>query len=346
MNRVLSYSGLVTKLKAMHSQLLKKEHFDELADCSSVTDAVSYLKQYTGYQQDLSGLDGASLHRGSVEQHLTQSIYRDFAKIYRFSNLKQRKFLDLYVIRYEAAFLKQCLRTVYDGNAISITDDNGKWFFEKHSSLDITRLNAASSIAELIDSVKGTAYYEILYRVHNSAKEVITLFDYEMTLDLFYFRTTWKMMNKLFTGEERQVLLETYGAKIDMLNIQWLYRSRTYYSMSSADIYSIISPVYYKLRKSTIAAMVEAETPEALLEIIRSTPYGRQFREENNISLEHIYRTLLDAVHQTSLRRYPYSIACVNSYLYDKEHEVNRLTTAIEGIRYGLSHDEIMQYIF
>lgn len=346
MKRVLSYSGLTTKLKAMHSRLLKKEHFHELAGCSSVAEAVSYLKQFDGYQLDLSMLDGASPHRGAVEQHLIQSIYRDFSKIYRFSGLKQRKFLDLYIIRYEVSFLKQCLRTVYDGTPVVITDDNGKWFFEKHSSFNIMQLNAVSTIDELINRVKGTAYHELLSRVHNSARESITLFDYEMTLDLFYFRTTWKAMNKLFSGKEKQVLLESFGTKIDMLNIQWLYRSKKYYTMTPADIYTIIIPVYYKLKKSTIAAMVEAETTDALLEIIRSTAYGKAFREENNISLEHIYRTLLDAVHQTSLRRYPYSIACVNSYLYDKECEIDRLTTAIEGIRYGLGHDEIMQYIF
>ena len=346
MNRVLSYSGLVTKIKAMQSRLLTKEQFSELADCSSVAEAVSYLKKLPGYQQDLDVLNEASMHRGAVEQYLTQSIYRDFSKIYRFSSLKQRKFMDLYVIRYEAAFLKQCLRTVYDKNTITVTETSGKWFFERYSSFDVSLLNSASTIGELIECMKGSEYYTVLSKVHDSTREGITLFDYEMTLDLFYFQNTWKTMNKLFSGEEKQILLETYGAKIDMLNIQWIYRSRKYYSMTPADIYSIIIPIHYKLKKETITAMAEAETMEAMKEIICSTYYGRQFREEDHAALEKIYRSLLDAVHKTSLRKYPYSIACVNSYLYAKEHEVNRLTTAIEGIRYGLNHDEIIQYIF
>lgn len=346
MNRVLTYSGLVTKLKAMHSRLLKKEQFSELAACSSVTEAVAYLKQHSGYQQELSRLDESSIHRGAVEQYLMQSTYRDFSKIYRFANQKQRRFLDFYVIRYEVAFLKQCLRSVYDGNPISITDENGKWFFERHSSFDMNLLHSASSLDELLACLKHSAYYDVLSHVHQSSREHITLFDYEMTLDLFYFQTTWKAMNKLFTGEEKQVLLETYGAKIDMLNIQWIYRSRKYYNMTSADIYSIIIPIHYKLKKEMLAAMIDAETLEQLTELIRSTCYGREFEEENPAALEKLYVSLLNSVHKASLRKYPYSIACVNSYLYDKEHEVNRLTTAIEGIRYGLSHDEIIQYIF
>ena len=35
----------------------------------------------------------------------------------------------------------------------------------------------------------------------------------------------------------------------------------------------------------------------------------------------------------------------IYSYLYHKEHEVDRLTTAVECVRYGLSPAETMDYI-
>jgi len=38
-------------------------------------------------------------------------------------------------------------------------------------------------------------------------------------------------------------------------------------------------------------------------------------------------------------------VAMLYSYMYHKEHEVNRLTIAIECIRYGVAPDEAMQYI-
>ena len=45
------------------------------------------------------------------------------------------------------------------------------------------------------------------------------------------------------------------------------------------------------------------------------------------------------------IRDSPYSVAVIYSYLYNKEHEVNRLTIAIECVRYGVQHDEAMRYI-
>ena len=44
-------------------------------------------------------------------------------------------------------------------------------------------------------------------------------------------------------------------------------------------------------------------------------------------------------------RQDPYSVATIYSYLYHKEHEVNRLIIALECVRYRISADEAMQHI-
>ncbi|MCI9541338.1 MAG: V-type ATPase subunit [Lachnospiraceae bacterium] len=345
MNQILSYSGLVTKVKAMRSHLLTAKQFEELANCPSVSEAAAYLKQNPGYQKALENFDATILHRGIIEQALKQSIFRDFSKLYHFCNGKQRKFLDLYAIRYETAFLKQCLRTIYDENPLTFSDETGKWFFESYFSFPIAPLANASTIRELIDGLKGSAYYKLLHQIYTSSKENLTLFDYETALDYYYFCTTWNSYNKLFTGNEKKALIEAFGTKLDMLNIQWIYRSKKYYSMSPADIIAILLPAHYKLKPETLSAMVHTETIEELIELISSTCYGRQFRETDPITLEKAYNALLSAAHKAALRKYPYSIACVNTYLYEKEHEADRLTTAIEGIRYGLGYNEILSYI-
>ena len=91
--------------------------------------------------------------------------------------------------------------------------------------------------------------------------------------------------------------------------------------------------------------MVEAENLNYLAEQIRSTRYGEQFSEDSPSELEQRYHAALHAIHKASVRKYPYSIVCVDSYLYEKEQETDLITTIIEGIRYGLSHDEITRYI-
>lgn len=101
MGKLLSYSGTTTKIRAIKSRLLTRKDYETLAAMPTVTGALAYLKQKPSYEELFSGLDESTLHRSQVEQILTYSVYADFQKIYRFSTVQQRAFMDLYFAGYE-----------------------------------------------------------------------------------------------------------------------------------------------------------------------------------------------------------------------------------------------------
>lgn len=343
MGNLLAYSGLCTKIKAMSSKLLSESDFIEIASLSSVTEVVSFLKKHPAYQKEFQAADEASLHRAEIEMRLHGSEYSDFAKIYLFANIKQRKFMDFYFSRYEISLLKTCLRMVFDKHYIEINISELQKFFAKHSSLDLIKLNPSTTVEEFIANLEGSVYYEILSKIGREGKT--TLFDYETALDLFYFTSFWKNLNQLYSKKQANILCQTYGSKIDMLNILWVYRSKKYYKMTSADIYALIIPIHYKIKKETLRAMIESETLEELSQILKGTCYVKQFQGMHVSKMEDTYHILLNKFFQDSFRQNPYSIACINTYLYEKEREIQKLTTALEGIRYGLPSDEILSYI-
>ena len=87
MGNLMSYSGLATKIRAMQSRLLTDAQYRELAEQKSVPQAVAWLKQRPAYEHTWASLSDAELHRGRIEQLLVNSIYEDFAKLYRFANV-------------------------------------------------------------------------------------------------------------------------------------------------------------------------------------------------------------------------------------------------------------------
>lgn len=89
------------------------------------------------------------------------------------------------------------------------------------------------------------------------------LFDYEMTLDLYYFAQMWKDRSKVVTKRDLEELTAAWGSKFDMLNLQWIYRSKRYYHMTSAQIYALLIPVHHRLKKDVVKALVEAENMSA-----------------------------------------------------------------------------------
>ena len=316
MSGLLSYSGLTTKIRAMQSHLLNDQNFREIVELESVPQAVSYLKQHKSYEDLFEGYNEADLHRGQIEKMLRLTVYRDFSKLYRFANVEQRKFLALYFKRYEVSVIKECLNTVFDHRDVVLNLSIFDEFFNKHSPL--------SQLADI---------------------ERPTLFDYEMTLDLYYFAQMWKDRSKVVTKRDLEELTAAWGSKFDMLNLQWIYRSKRYYHMTSAQIYALLIPVHHRLKKDVVKALVEAENMSAFSQLLEQTYYAKRYDSFKVDTLESMYAAIMKHILSSESRQDPYSVATIYSYLYHKEHEVNRLIIALECVRYRISADEAMQHI-
>ena len=339
---LLAYSGITTKVRAMESRLLKPEQFRELAEQEDVRSAADYLKEQPAYAEVFDGLDDTKLHRGYIEQILTQSEYRDFTRLYRFSSMKQRKFLDLYFKHYEVEVIKKLLRHMLGGREGQTDLSMFQGFFEKHSELDLETLCRAKNFSEFTEALEGTVYGKLLSQMQEKGQT--GLFDCELKLDLFYFQLLWKLRNKLLSKTERKILDDCFGSRLDLLNIQWICRARSFYRLSQAEIYALLIPVHYRLRADKVKLLVEAEDAAKFFAVLRETPYGKQEELQTGQmpDIQLLSNQMLNRIYGRTGHRYPHSPAVLDSYLYRKELEMRKIVTAIEGIRYGLPASEIM----
>ena len=222
-----------------------------------------------------------------------------------------------------------------------------KMFFDKYSQINIDSLIHARTTDELVENLKGTEYYEPLKRLQNG--RAVTLFDYDLALNLYYFTAIWKerkgILKRILSEKELEIYIKDCGAKINMLNIQWIYRAKKYFSLSSADIYALLIPVHYKISTDLVKEMVEAPSVEEFYRAFEKTSYARHYDFEKDLTIERMYADYLHYLYVTDRRRNPYSIASVNTYLFLKEEELQKLTTAIECVRYGVSPEETLEYI-
>lgn len=343
MGSLLSYSGLSTKIRAMQSKLMGEQQYKEIAQLGSVIQIVAYLKKQPGFSDLWADLDENSLHRGDVEKLLVHTIHQNFTKLYRFANPEQRRFMALYFKRYEISVLKDCLRKVFDEGKAQLDLSLFQDFFDRHSKMDLEKLTSSSTVEELVNNLQGFEYYHPLKKLGTDYQPRI--FDYGMALDQYYFANIWSVKEKLFKRRDLEEITKAYGNKFDMLNLQWIFRSKKYYHMDPADIYALLIPVHYRLSKNDIASLVEAPDEAEFRKILDTTYYKKRFPELSPENLEELYTLNLKTILETEARKYPHSVIMIYSYLYHKEHEVDRLTTAVECVRYGLSAAEILDYI-
>lgn len=102
--KLLQYSGLITKIRAMEGTLLTQEEYERIIGFQTVDETIAYLKEEKTYGKIYSGHDEIK-HRGQVEALIYDSIRMDFEKICCFCNPVQQQAVELYEpqLQYENA---------------------------------------------------------------------------------------------------------------------------------------------------------------------------------------------------------------------------------------------------
>lgn len=341
-NNLLSYSGITAKVKAMESNLFKNDDYVKISNLETVSEFINFLKSNPAYEPLFSGFEEGSLHRGQVEELIVNSLFDGYSRIYRFCNSEQRKALIFLSFRFETTIIKYCLQHVFN-DEYEYKGSNFDVLFNKRLKINLEQLTSARSVDEFINLLKDTEYYPILKAIQNTNNP--TLFDYEMQLDIYYFKKVWKLKDKYLKGDSNKAYTEILGKQADLLNILWIYRSKKYYDIDSAKIYSYIIPISYKLKKKEITALIETNSIEELVTLVNTSYYVKAYGITEITSFENLYRTLLSKIYKSNKQKYPHSMAPVQQYLYFKELEIDKLTTVLECIRYKLQPNETLSYI-
>ena len=239
--------------------------------------------------------------------------------------------------------INYCLRIVINHYQEPFDLNHKKPFFDKYSQISIEKLITSRTTDQLVENLKGTEYYEPLKKLKDS--QSVTLFDYDLSLNLYYFTAMWKERKKFLKKKELELFTRDCGSKIDLLNMQWIYRSKKHFHLKEADIYSLLIPIHYRVSVEQVKAMVEASDVDEFFTLFQKTSYARHYDFGQELTMEQMYEDCLYHLYTADRRQNPYSIASINMYLFLKEEELRKLTTAMECIRYGLNSGETLGYV-
>jgi V/A-type H+-transporting ATPase subunit C len=340
-NHLLRYSGLITKTKAMGAQLLTESELHQLAERTTVSEVVSYLSDHPGYDHIFDQWEG-EWNRGQAESVIRNSLYEEFKKLYQFSDLDQREGLTFVIWRYEADILKFCLRCIYH-NIDELANYQPNEFITKHIHLPISELKRCSDMPDFILRMQNTPYESVFLPTNESTADSHGIFT--QRIDISYYERSYRSLKRIRNSDLKELVRTILGTQIDWLNIMWIYREIRFYRRSPSAIYASLIPITYRLKSSEVQQMVRVTEVRELIELIGNTTYFKGktalLEMEDEISYQKIIRRMYSYV----VHKYPYSLAPVLKYIHEKEQEIERVTTIIEGIRYQLPPKEIRDLI-
>ncbi|MCL2461697.1 MAG: V-type ATPase subunit [Defluviitaleaceae bacterium] len=335
----MHYDGLITKIKAMRGRMLTMGDFETLTGMKSVNEIGKKLQGFPGYQDALSQLTDADMHRNVLERKLVLALSEDFSRIYSFiTSFSIRAFLDGFFMNMEISVIKLLLCMVYDERDIVYTLPELSRLISKKFRVNIQGLMDAKTVPEFIEALKGTPYYGVL---SGHYEEGSSLFEMETQLDLYYYMHLWELTDENLDKRNRRIMKDIIGTEIDLYNIVCVYRLKSAYSVENEKIYSYLIPIQHKLDQKQLAAMVESRDAQELTAAIDATAYRQafaRFSSTNNVFHGYMLKTYADAA-----KKYPRSLAGTMGYIFGKQVEISNLTTAMECVRYGLGQDEIMR---
>lgn len=338
---LLAYSGLVTKTKAMHGGLLSEEELIRLSEYETVEEIITFLREYGSYAPIYQSHEEIA-HRAQVEAVIDDSLYSDYGKLYRFANGQQRRGLEIIFLRYEINVLKNCLKSVCQGEG----EKNLSYlnlFFAEHAGFDTEAVTEAKNMTELLQALSGTGYEAFFRRLQEHPD--MTYADYAIQLDILYYRLAWKRKDKLKERGMREIYTKVLGTEIDWQNIMWMYRSKRFYGRKTADIYADMIPIRYRLKKAEQKELLETENLEEFVQILGRCAYFTERDAVVKLGDEITFRRIMDQTYRKVCQKYPMSLASILMYLYEKENEIDVLTTILEGVRYRIPARDIQELV-
>jgi V/A-type H+-transporting ATPase subunit C len=246
-----------------------------------------------------------------------------------------------FFLDFELSIIKTLFCTVFSELDISYSAPDLNLLFGKHMNADTSKLKSSHNVGEFIQNLKGAELYSMLSdRITSDS----TLFDIEMQIDLYYYMNLWRQQRRYLDKKNRGIMERIKGAEIDMRNIMLVWRLKKYYGMNDSRVYAYLIPIHGRLTRAALVRMVNCASHEDVEKEIGDSPYGHVFGAMSDP--ERSFYMEMSRLYRHAETSFTNSLAATTSYLFHKNLELRNITSLLEGVRYKLTTDEIMKYLY
>ncbi len=332
MNQVRTHAAANAKALAMFGKLLDKKAYQEIIDMESVEEIFTYLKTRTHYSAVLAGVEKPI---DSYEIIMKRYFLCAYEKLSHFYFDAYKDFFKSLFLRYEVENLKLFARALFRQE--DLTDINEHLIFSKHaSSMDFLKISKARTMQELIDALEGTRYHKPLVPILQEESHRM-LFHMEMILDQLYFNRLFETISAL-NRDDKASMMELLGMNIDVLNLQWIFRGRKYFEISSEELFHLTLSHGKKYPFKKLKALCYMDMEE-YRELILMDDYGELFQEREYMLERAMERYLFYKVKRL-IQKAEISISAPVGLLFMFEYEVRDLFTIMEAKKYRFENIE------
>lgn len=335
-----SENAISAKARAMFADRLTARNYTEMLQCKDVHDVAAYLKTKTPYGQYLSGLNTSTVHRGWLEENLKNILFRELDALSHYDFALGDKFYEYFIISGEILQITRCISLINTGSKDKYLLTLPEFFVDR-ATLDLMSLAKAQTMRDILEVLKGGAYYDICKRFIAGNREDIDLVNMSKALDEYKFNRLFEIINSTTKGGARKELNNFAKMLVDIYNIEALERNNRFKRHSSSLLSASVTVPGGAISQQTLAEMSQARTQKELFEMVKNTKYKKYIKDEEYLFVEMLTSSMLynKAIHE--LRFSPYPLVVMMAYASLAQTEINNVVHIVEGIRYNVQPERI-----
>lgn len=328
------YSALNTKISKISSELLSDEDFKKLLEADTNKDQYDYLLK-------LGKIEGEYANEGvsQFENSLNDKMIRTEEKLKYYMNGRYKDFYNSLLEYYVVEDIKTLARVIVRREYTDRLNDN----LIVLKDTKFSRISSSTTIQDFVDML-DEPYKSIVDRYKEENRHRI-LFFIEMNLDRNYYSNIIKMSQGL-SKQDSKIVQDYYGEKIDLLNLEWIYRANKYYEINSEIIFNftILGGKLFQLDDLKKIAYMDFDE---LMKFISESKYSFLVNTDNDIDLymdRRIYRYLyFKAMDLLYTNKYNISkLIAIGELLEFEKFDIEK---SVESKRFNLDFEKSKSYL-
>lgn len=329
--------AMVAKAKARSSKHLSYEDYRQMINLHSVGEIAAYLKQTPRYQEVLEPVNVNAIHREYLEQRIRSQAQIDFNALLKFMKTKTHHFYEFYIKELEIHHILFVLHAI---------DANTKYHlgkFQMHLNdlmeFDLEELALCQTYDDVLKVMSGTSYESILLQLNRNQPDISVIED-----QLYHLYN--KTMVQLIEDESHhQEILDLFLMKLELNDIAHAYRLRKYFQMDPNSIQHRLNWMAYKISNQQVNEWINSENEIDFINGLNDSFYGKTMKIDTEKHIEYSFSIILYRILKQKMRTSNHSDVVLFSYMNLVDIEIQNIIDIIEGIRYSISKEDILELL-
>lgn len=337
---VFGYAALSTRARAMYSDLFSPQDVARLGDAPDFPSLVGALKG-TPYGKYISGLkDGEMTPRRVIHQIRTR-LADSYSSVIQQAPGDTRPLVRQLFRYFEVGNLKAVLRSI--STVSSWNSDLPAWErvrevlfpFGAFESIPAQAMVEAGNVPAAVELLRGTPYETVMSFAMKRYSAEQNLFPLEVALDLDYWRNLWGEVKNLQNKKDRDMAGKLIGSLLDLNNLMWVIRYKTYHNLSEEELINYTLPFGYRVKDEDIRSIAAGADIAAVISRVHpDIPDVNALLERPQSGLPKLELLLKQRVMRQCVSAFigdPFHIGLPLAYLLLSDFEIQDLVVLIEA---------------